>query len=114
MVFDSCLVVYWDETLRAHVFHCLSLSRRQFPCVAASRKDTQSSIDVVLSSLVYVIGRSGSSIHNGVKLRGFIAGGLQDGSVVKGEMAMEGWVSEFIPPRDGPDKRESTFAYYQL
>ena len=90
MVFDSCLVVYWDETLRAHVFHCLSLSRRQFPCVAASRKDTQSSIDVVLSSLVYVIGRSGSTIHNGVKLRGFIAGGLQDGSVVTGEMAMEG------------------------
>ena len=26
MVFDSCLVVYRDERLRAYVFHCLSLS----------------------------------------------------------------------------------------
>ena len=113
-VHDSCLVVYWDDALLAPVFHCLSLSHRQFPCVAASRKETQQSIDAILNSLVYVIGKTGSSIHNGVKLRGYIAGGLQEGSVVKGEMAMEGWVAEFIPPRDGPNKREATFAYYQL
>ena len=43
-----------------------------------------------------------------MKLRGHIAGGLQPGSPVKGEMAKEGWVAEFIPPRDGPDKREKT------
>ena len=51
IVFDSCLVVYLDEGLRAHVFHCLSLSHHQFPCVAASRMDSQWSIGTVLSSL---------------------------------------------------------------
>lgn len=114
MLYDSCLVVCWDEGLRAHVFHCLLLSHHQSPCIAASRKDSQWSIDTVLDSLVYVIGRSYSTIFNGVKLRGFIRGGLVAGSAVKGEMAMEGWVNEFIPPRDGPDKRESTYAYYQV
>ena len=113
-VFDSCLVVYWDDALRAPVFHCLSLSHRQFPCVAASREDTRSSIDAVLKHLVYVIGRTSGTIHDGVKLRGHIAGGLQSGSPVKGEMAMEGWVAEFIPPRDGPDTREKTYSYYKL
>ena len=112
-VYDSCLVVYWDEGAQAHVFHCLSLSHAQFPCVAASRKETQGSIDAVLSSLKYVIGRTGSSINNGVKLRGYMAGGMQKGSGVKGEMAMEGWVNEYIPPKDGPDRRETTYAYYQ-
>ena len=113
-VFDSCLVVYWDEGAQAHVFHCLSLAHAQFPCVAASRKETQWSIDTVLGSLSYVIGRTYSSINDGVKLRGYVAGGLQKGSVVKGEMAMEGWVNEYIPPRDKPDRREPTYAYYQL
>ena len=27
---------------------------------------------------------------------------------------MEGWVNEYIPPKDGPDRREPTYAYYQL
>ena len=80
-VYDSCLVVYWDE----------------------------GSIDAVLGSLKYVIGRTWSSIDNGVKLRGYMAGGMQKGSVVKGEMAMEGWVNEYIPPKDGPDRREPTY-----
>ncbi len=62
MVYDSCLVVCWDEGLQACVFHCLSLSHHQVPCVAASRKDSQWSIDTVLDSLVYVIGRSHSAI----------------------------------------------------
>ena len=43
MVFDSCLVVYWDEGLRAHVFHCLSLSHHQFPCVAGGRTPSRAS-----------------------------------------------------------------------
>ena len=40
-----------------------------------------------------------------------MAGGMQKGSVVKGEMAMEGWVNEYIPPKDRPDRRETTYAY---
>ncbi len=68
----------------------------------------------MLGSLEYVIGRTLGSMQNGVKLRGYIAGGLQKGSAIKGEMAMEGWVNEFIPPKDGPDKRETTYAYYQV
>jgi hypothetical protein len=35
----------------------------------------------------------------------------QPGSVIKGEMAMEGWVREQIPLNDG---REATHAFYQL
>ena len=35
----------------------------------------------------------------------------QEPSVVKGEMAMEGWVNEHIPPKDGT---EQTYSYYQL
>ena len=35
----------------------------------------------------------------------------QEPSVVKGEMAMEGWVNEHIPPTDGT---EQTYSYYQL
>ena len=68
----------------------------------------------MLGSLSYVIGRTHSSINDGVKLRGYVAGGLQKGSVVKGEMAMEGWVNEYFPPWDKPDRREPTYAYYQL
>ena len=107
MVFDSCLIVYWGERMQAYVFHCLSLSHHQFPCVAASRKDSQWSIDTVLGSVEYVIGRSRCTIRNGVKLRGSIGTLTQGASVVKGEMAMEGWVNEFIPPRDGPTKKEN-------
>ena len=114
MVFGSCLIVCRDERLQAYVFHCLSLSHHQFPCVAASRKDSQWSIDTVLGSLEYVIGRSRCTIQNGVNLQVSIGTLTQGGSVVKGEMAMEGWVNEFIPPRDGPNKSEPTYAYYQV
>ena len=54
------------------------------------------------------------TIQNGVKLRGRITGkGVrnQEPSVVKGEMAMEGWVNEHIPPKDGT---EQPYSYYQL
>ena len=68
----------------------------------------------MLGSLEYVIGRSRGTIQNGVKLRGSLGNLTTGGSVVTGEMAMEGWVNEFIPPRDRPNKREPTYAYYQV
>jgi hypothetical protein len=113
MVHDSCLIVWKDERRGAYILHCLSLSHHQFPCVALSKEESQSSINTILSSFTYVIGRSGSTIQNGVKLRGVLRGSLvnQAGSVVKGEMGIEGWVHERIPLRDG---REPTYSYYQL
>ena len=68
----------------------------------------------ILRNLEYVIGKTKSTIQNGVKLRGVVTGkGVhnQQGSVVKGEMAMEGWVSERIPPKDG---MEQTYSDCQL
>ena len=114
MVYDSYLIVYWDERRKPDVFYCLSLFDHQFTPVALSRNESQSCIKTIRSSLEYVIGKTKHTIKNGVTLRGSLSGGSvhQTGSSFNGDMAtMEGWVNERVPPNDGI---EQTYSYYQL
>ena len=116
MVHDSVLVVYWDANANNYVFHCLALSHRQFPEVATAETNSCKCIASILSGLDFVIGKSRTSIRDGVKLRGGQGSpgkaGFQEGQKVKGEMAMEGWVlAPTIAPKNG---YEQSYAYYAL
>ena len=116
MVHDSVLVVYWDESAKKYVFHCLSLSHRQFPEVAIAEKNSCKCITSILSGLDFVIGKSRASIRDGLKLRGAQGtpgkAGYQEGQKVKGQMAMEGWaLAPTIAPKNG---YEQSYAFYAL
>ena len=117
MVHDSVLVVWWDGDKGHFVFHCLSLSHRQFPEIALAEPSSSSCISKMLSGLDYVIGKHASSIRDGKKLRGALNStpdgvAYQAGQVVKGSMAMDGWaLAPTVPPKSG---HEQSYAFYAL